>query len=67
MLGIDQGTDKAAVRTAYVEKMKLLHPDVNLKKDTTAEAAAVVAAYKHILEVSFKTISATALGHIRGT
>ncbi|KAK9827905.1 hypothetical protein WJX74_008444 [Apatococcus lobatus] len=32
--------------------MKLLHPDVNLDQDTTAEAAAIVAAYKHILEVN---------------
>ena len=51
LLGVSQGLDRASLRAAYVQKMKLLHPDVNMEKDTTAEATAVVAAYKLILEV----------------
>ena len=52
LLGIDQSESKSAVRAAYVKKMKILHPDVNPDLDTTEEAIAIVAAYKHILAVS---------------
>ncbi len=52
LLGLSQDDEKATIRAAYIQKMKLLHPDVNSKNDTTAAAAAVVAAYKHLLEVS---------------
>ncbi|KAK9861891.1 hypothetical protein WJX84_004684 [Apatococcus fuscideae] len=51
LLGIDQSESKSAVRAAYVKKMKILHPDVNPDLDTTEEAIAIVAAYKHILAV----------------
>ena len=51
LLGLPQDEDRAAIRAAYITRMKQLHPDVNIGKNTNAAAAAVVAAYKHLMEV----------------
>lgn len=48
-LGVPQGSSRRAIRTAYIEQMKRLHPDVSGEADTTAEAAALNAAYEALM------------------
>ncbi|CAD7702109.1 unnamed protein product [Ostreobium quekettii] len=49
LLELPRGSSREEVRQAYLAKMKHLHPDVNPKKDTTEEAAALNAAYEHLM------------------
>ncbi len=49
LLRVERGSSRAEVRAAYIERIKLLHPDVNQNTDTTQDAAALNAAYEAIL------------------
>ena len=51
-----------AVRRAYLDKMKRLHPDVNHDQDTTAEAAEVTVAYQTIMEVGALLVQLHGIG-----
>lgn len=48
-LGVPRGSGRRAIRAAYIEKIKQLHPDVSGEEDTTAEAAALNAAYAALM------------------
>lgn len=49
MLQVDRSSSRAEVRAAYIEQIKLLHPDLNPDQDTTEAAAALNAAYEAVL------------------
>jgi hypothetical protein len=51
VLGCARSASRAAIRTAYLERMKLLHPDVNPSEDTTQQAVAINAAYLQLMQV----------------
>ena len=51
VLGVPRGASRRAIRAAYIERIKLLHPDVSASgEDTTLEAAAVNAAYEALMQ-----------------
>ena len=50
VLGCPRSASRAAIRAAYLERMKLLHPDMNLDEDTTVQAVAINAAYLTLTE-----------------
>ena len=50
VLGCSRSASRAAIRAAYLERMKLLHPDMNLDEDTTLQAVAINAAYLKLTE-----------------
>ena len=50
LLQVDRGSSRRAIRTAYIERIKLLHPDVaGDDQDTTLQAAALNAAYERLM------------------
>lgn len=51
MLRVSRGASRRQLRAAYIERIKLLHPDVSAAggQDTTAEAAALNAAYERLM------------------
>ncbi|KAL4436707.1 hypothetical protein ABPG75_003846 [Micractinium tetrahymenae] len=51
LLQVPRGASRRAIRAAYIERIKLLHPDVSASgDDTTAQAAALNAAYERLME-----------------
>lgn len=51
LLQVPRGASRRAIRAAYIERIKLLHPDVSpAGQDTTAAAAALNAAYEQLME-----------------
>jgi hypothetical protein len=52
VLGVPRGCSRRQIRQQYIERIKLLHPDVSasLGEDTTAEAARLNAAYEALME-----------------
>jgi len=50
VLGCPRSASRADIRAAYLERMKLLHPDMNLDEDTTLQAVAINAAYLTLTE-----------------
>lgn len=51
LLQVPRGASRRAIRAAYIERIKLLHPDVSASgDDTTAAAAALNAAYDRLME-----------------
>ncbi|BDA47221.1 hypothetical protein COCOBI_10-0660 [Coccomyxa sp. Obi] len=52
LLGAEQGCSKTELRTAYLLRIRQLHPDVNPLKNTTEDAAAVNEAYALLQQVS---------------
>lgn len=51
ILQVDGVAGLADLKEAYYGRMRALHPDVNLERDTTTEAAAVNAAYSTLLSL----------------
>lgn len=50
VLKVGRGSSRRAIRAAYIEQIKLLHPDVSASgEDTTREAAALNAAYEALM------------------
>lgn len=50
LLQIPRGSSRRQIRAAYIDRMKLLHPDVSASGEkTTLEAAAVNAAYEQVM------------------
>ncbi len=51
VLRVARGSSRRAIRAAYIEQIKLLHPDVSSAsgEDTTREAAALNAAYEALM------------------
>lgn len=50
VLKVARGSSRRAIRAAYIEQIKLLHPDVSASgEDTTLEAAALNAAYEALM------------------
>ena len=50
LLQVDRGSSRRAIRAAYIERIKLLHPDVaGDGQDTTLQAAALNAAYERLM------------------
>lgn len=50
VLQVARGSGRRAIRAAYIERIKLLHPDVSLSGEkSTADAAAVNAAYDALM------------------
>jgi hypothetical protein len=47
----DADVDASVLRSAYYERMRSIHPDVNPDQDTTATAARVNAAYAFLMQV----------------
>ena len=50
VLGCPRSASRTAIRAAYLDRMKLLHPDMNPDEDTTAQAVAINAAYLTLTE-----------------
>lgn len=51
LLQVSRGASRRAIRAAYIERIKLLHPDVSPPgEDTTAAAAALNAAYEALMD-----------------
>jgi preprotein translocase subunit Sec63 len=55
LLGVERGASKAEVRAAYLQRMKLLHPDVNPSDDATQQATLLNAAYESLLRDLVRT------------
>lgn len=50
VLKVARGSSRLAIRAAYIEQIKLLHPDVSASgEDSTREAAALNAAYEALM------------------
>ena len=50
LLQVDRGSSRRAIRAAYIERIKLLHPDVAGDDEaTTLQAAALNAADEHLM------------------
>ena len=50
VLGCARFASRATIRAAYLERMKLLHPDLNPGEDTTEQAVAINAAYLQLMQ-----------------
>jgi len=51
VLDIPRNSSKAEVRAAYLEQMKLYHPDISLDEDSAEIAVQLNAAYQQLMEV----------------
>lgn len=51
VLGCRRDASRAELRAAYYERMKLLHPDMNMDADTTVDAVILNAAYLEVTQV----------------
>lgn len=51
LLGVPPNSSKAEIRQAYLEKMKLYHPDVSLDDDANETAVKLNAAYEELIQV----------------
>lgn len=51
ILKVPPGCSKARIRKAYIELMKLSHPDVSSEQDSTQIAVTLNAAYEELMQV----------------
>jgi preprotein translocase subunit Sec63 len=69
VLEIPRNSSRAEIRAAYLERMKLYHPDVSMEEDAAEVAVQLNVAYQQLMEVDSTNFLCSTMnnsGHVWG-